>query len=95
MRSRGGSNCDLTLPERAKFQVDFDNGRVTLDRPLSSFRVEGKNGHITWIKNPKSRFKIFYDVENAATRGDFKDIFDPNASQEAHIRLQNGLILFD
>ena len=91
---RGNSNCDLTLPQAATVLATFKRGRMTIERPSSSFRIEGENGHITWIKNLKSKFKIFYDVQNAATQGNFKDIFHPNASQEAHIKLQSGNLSF-
>ena len=91
---QGKSNCDLTLPRTATFVASFKRGRMTLERPSSSFKIEGENGHITWIKNLKSRFKIFYDVQNTATQGNFDDIFDPKASEEAHIKLQNGTLSF-
>lgn len=90
----GDSNCDLTFPRLSTFQANFKRGRMTVDRPSASFRIEGENGHITWIKNLKSRFKIFYDVQNAAIQGNFRDIFHPDSPQEAHLKLQNGLVSF-
>ena len=90
----GGSNCDLTLPQTATFQLNFANGRITLDGPSSSFKVHGTNGNVTWIKNLASQFRIFYDVQNAFVRGGFKNIFNQNASQAANIKLTNGMISF-
>ena len=91
----GASNCDLTLPRASTSEANFDQGRVTIERPVSSFKIYGNDGHITWIKDVHSKFKIFYNVQNGATRGDFDDIFDQKASREAHIKLQNGSLSFE
>ena len=55
----GESNCELTLPRTSTLKVDFSQGRLTIERPTSSFKINGNNGQITWIKDQNTKFKIF------------------------------------
>ncbi|MCY4644999.1 MAG: hypothetical protein OXB88_10305 [Bacteriovoracales bacterium] len=94
IRSSGESNCDIALPEKAFFKIDFKGGRLGLDRPLSSFRVVGKKGRVVWIKNQGAKYQIFYDVGEGKVRGEWDDIFRADAPQKADIKLQEGLLSF-
>ena len=91
---KGLSNCDFTFPRWADVRVTFEQGRVTMDQPVASFSVTGRNGHIAWVKHEKSRFKIFYDVKQGSIQGSLQDIFQRDATQTARLKLQSGDISF-
>ncbi len=88
------SNCDFRIPQRLDFVLEFKNGRVSLDRPVSNLDIVGENGDLTWIKNPESKYQMVFEVSNQVNLGDFKDIFDERASNKANINLTNGVLSF-
>lgn len=88
------SNCEIRIPRNLFLDLEFTNGRLTLDKPVSSFKIDGENGALVWIKNPSSKFQLFFEVKNQAQLGDFQDIFDQNAPRKAEIKLENGAINF-
>lgn len=90
----GSSNCDFAIPASLAFELRFTNGRVSLDRPTSSFKIEGENGFLTWIKAPDIKYQMFFETNNQANLADFKDIFDENAPRKSEIKLNNATLNF-
>ena len=94
IKNEGFSNCEFTFPETSTFELFVHQGRVAIDRPPTSFSIEGDDVNVTWIKNMSLKFKIFYTLPKGNTEGNIDDIFDPQAPREGRINLRQGSIVF-